>query len=78
MVCTVDSDPESPLASCNASTCECSSWNYIKVNETIGDRTRLVAFWYCEVGPGWYDCNGNHATRMQVPLILLVEKRNEA
>jgi hypothetical protein len=53
MVCTVDSDPESPLASCNASTCECSSWNYIKVNETIGDRTRLVAFWYCEVGPGW-------------------------
>jgi hypothetical protein len=33
MVCTVDPDPESPMAGkCNASTCECQSWNYVKQN----------------------------------------------
>lgn len=50
MVCVTDADPESPLAACNASTCECQSWDYVKHNNTAG---RLEAFWYCEVGPGW-------------------------
>jgi len=55
MVCTVDADPESPMAGvCNKSTCECQSWNYQKTNETSpSGKVRLGAFWYCEVGPGW-------------------------
>ena len=56
MVCTIDPDPESPMAGqCNASTCLCQSWNYAKHNATQGtaDTTGLYAFWYCEVGPGW-------------------------
>ena len=55
MLCTVDTNPDSPMAGmCNKSTCECQSWNYIKVNETSpSGKVRLGAFWYCEVGPGW-------------------------
>jgi hypothetical protein len=54
MVCTVDPDPESPMAGqCNASTCECQSWNYVKQNISQNGEYRLKGFWYCEVGPGW-------------------------
>lgn len=50
MVCTVDPDcrPSGGIECGNATTCQCQSWNYVKVGQQ-----RPYAYWYCEVGPGW-------------------------
>ena len=55
MVCTVDPGctptPGSPCG--NVTTCQCQTWNYVKIGQCLPGNCRMHAFWYCEVGPGW-------------------------
>lgn len=55
MVCTVDPDcrPQGNQMCGNATTCQCQSWNYMKVGYCNASGCPQSSVWYCEVGPGW-------------------------
>ena len=63
MVCTLDPGctprPGSPCG--NATTCQCQTWNYIKMGTCVPGNCRMQAFWFCEVGPGWKPSAGEMA-----------------